>query len=163
MRAAVLLLLALAACGPRSEGRDVQAGLRLEQAALIAGLVPTVGGPLTGAWARDGDRMCVAPPAAGQDEQRVGIVLDYGPGNGCVARGTARRSGNEVAIDLGACRVQSRYDGGRIVFPTDLDDRCAPLCRGNATLSALRVERVSDSGAEALALRSPAGRLLCSD
>jgi hypothetical protein len=155
------LALLVGGCG-QGDAPDAAngAGAELERAAVAAGLVPDpAASSIVGAWARDSDRMCVVPGEGGRE--RIGVVIDYGEGNGCVAAGTVRRSGDRLAIDLGACRIDARFDGERISFPAEIDDACARSCRGNASLAALAVERVSGSAAEAATLRAPSGRLLC--
>ena len=136
------------------------AGDELERAAVAAGLVPDpVRASIVGAWTRDSDRMCVVPGESGSE--RIGVVIDYGEGNGCVGAGTVRRAGDRLAVDLGVCRIDASFDGERISFPAEIDAACARACRGNASLAALTVERVSGSVAEAATLRAPSGRQLC--
>ena len=160
---ALALALLLGACG---EGEApiaaTGAGAKLERAAVAAGLVPDPArASIVGAWVRDSDRVCVVPGEGGRE--RIGVVIDYGEGNGCVASGTVRRSGDRLAVDLGTCRIDARFDGERITFPAEIDPACERSCRGNASLAALAVERVSGSAAEAASLRAPSGRLLCAD
>ncbi|PAX08482.1 hypothetical protein [Sphingomonas lenta] len=159
----VLAALLLAGCGEdRATTNTASAGAKLEAAAIEAGLVPDPErATLIGSWAADSDRVCVAPGEGGRD--RIGVLLDYGEGNGCVAAGGVRRAGDRLDVDFGRCRVQARFDGERISFPASVPQDCERLCRGNATLSALSVARVSDSAAEAATLRTPSGRLLCAD
>ena len=160
MRALPLALL-LAACGGSPE-RQPSAGERLEAAAVTAGLVlDPARASIFGAWARDADRVCVVPGAGGAE--RIGVLLDYGEGNGCVGRGTVRRTGERLALQFGDCRFDARFDGERIAFPAEVGEACGRLCRGNATLAALAVDRVSASAAEAATLRAPSGRTLCAD
>ncbi|HEX8384451.1 MAG TPA: hypothetical protein VF592_13890 [Sphingomonas sp.] len=160
MKRALVLTLLLGGCDGGSPPAAASAGGELERAAVAAGLVPDPARvSIVGAWARDSDRVCVVPGGGGRE--RIGVVIDYGEGNGCVGAGTVRRSGDRLAIDLGACRIDARFDGERIVFPAEVDAACARSCRGNASLAALSVERVSGSAAEAATLRAPSGRLLC--
>ncbi len=163
MRCLLALALLLGGCG-RGDAPDAAtgAGAELERAAVAAGLVPDPArASIVGAWARDNDRVCVVTGRGGRE--RIGIVLDYGQGNGCVAAGSVRRSGDRLAVDLGACRIDARFDGERIDFPAEVDEACARSCRGNASLAALAVERVSGSAAEATTLRAPSGKPLCGD
>lgn len=157
------LALLLGGCGQGSApDAATGSGAELERAAIEAGLVPDPArASIIGAWSRDNDRVCVVPGPGGRE--RIGIVLDYGEGDGCVAAGTVRRSDDRLDIDLGACRVDARFDGERIAFPAEVGEACARSCRGNASLAALAVERVSGSAAEAATLRAPSGRLLCAD
>jgi hypothetical protein len=155
--------LLLGGCGgPDATDAQANAGVALEQAAVRVGLVPDAArAPLVGAWARGSDRVCVVPGAEGGGAERIGVLLDYGDGNGCVGSGTVRRTGQTLSVELGRCRVDARFDGERIAFPPELPSECERLCRGNATLSALTVERVSASASEAATLRAPSGRPLC--
>lgn len=158
-RAAALFIL-LAGCEETEPEAVESAGAKLEAAAVRAGLVPDPERvSLVGAWARDTDRVCVAPGEGGAE--RIGVLIDYGEGSGCVATGAVRRSGDRLDIDLGRCRFDARFDGERIAFPVEVDPACDRLCRGNATLAALTVEQVSASAAEATTLRAPSGRQLC--
>lgn len=163
MKRLLALALLVGGCGQGSAPEAAtSAGVELERAAVAAGLVPDPArASIVGAWARDNDRVCVVPGERGRE--RIGIVLDYGEGNGCVAAGAVRRSGDRLAIDLGTCRIDARFDGERIGFPAEVNEACARSCRGNAGLAALSVERVSGSAAEAATLRAPSGRLLCTD
>lgn len=160
------LAVLLAACTPSGESVDNAAGERLEAASIATGLVAdpaTI--PLDGIWARDSDRMCILPASGGKDDapRHIGVLLDYGEGQGCTARGTLSRSGRDLTIALGACQFTARLDGDSIQFPAALPATCNDLCTGRATLSALTVERVSASVAEAGTLRSSNGTALCAN
>lgn len=160
MSRALWLALSLAACGSRPEAAPDTAGAQLEAAAERAGLVAdpaTVS--LVGSWAQDTDRLCVTPIRG--DRYRIGALIDYGEGQGCLASGTAERKGERVAVAFGACRFDARFDGERIVFPADLPTACDRLCTGHATLAALSVAQLSTAVSEAETLRSPSGKLLC--
>lgn len=151
------LLLAATACS-RDPARQQSAGDRLEIAAQAAGVVIDPNGPLTGAWARDTDRVCVVQGAGGT---RIGAVVDYGEGQACAASGTLERSGERVRVTFGACRFDARFDGERLSFPAEIPDACDRLCTGRASLAALSVERQGESVSEAATLRGPDGALLC--
>lgn len=159
MRRIAFLFLVLASCD-REAPQTAGPGAKLEAAAVQAGLVPDPArATLVGSWARGADRACIVSGEGGRD--RIGMLLDYGEGNGCVATGTVRRSGDRLDLDLGACHVVARFDGERIALPAEVDPACDRLCRGNATLAALSVEQVSASAAEAATLRTPSGKPLC--
>ncbi|WP_440977899.1 hypothetical protein ACQHGV_08735 [Sphingomonas pseudosanguinis] len=165
-RLGLTFCLLIAACTSSGETADNAAGERLEVASIATGLVAdpaTI--PLDGIWARDSDRMCIMPASGGEDDapRHIGVLLDYGEGQGCTARGTLSRSGRDLTIVLGACRFSARLDGDSIQFPAALPATCNGLCTGRATLSALAVERVSASVAEARTLRGPNGTALCAD
>ena len=152
------LLLLLAACGRAAPAPETP-GARLEAAAVTRGLVPDAsGGSLVGSWASDSDRLCVVP---NDDKLRVGVLIDYGEGQGCAATGEATRKGDRLRIAFGPCRFEAEYDGERISFPAELPSACNAACTGRASLTALAVTRLSDSASEATTLRAPNGRALC--
>ena len=161
MTRTLMLALLITGCGQVDPPEAATgAGAELERAAVAAGLVPDPArASIVGAWARDSDRICVVPDDDGRE--RIGVVIDYGEGNGCVGAGTVRRTGDRLAVDLEVCRIDARFDGERISFPAEVEAGCARACRGNASLAALTVERVSGSASEAAALRAPSGRRLC--
>lgn len=160
---ALAAVLLLTACGGTGEGGDDQAGEKLEAASIAAGLVADpAAAPLDGIWSRDTDRMCILPAGSGP-ARRVGVMLDYGEGQGCTAIGTMQRSGATLNLTLGACRFAARFDGDSIQFPAMLPSACNAFCTGRATMLALNVERISASVAEARTLRSANGTALCAD
>jgi hypothetical protein len=158
--AAVILVLALAGCGQRRPDAQDTAGGRLEAAAQAAGLIADPKGSLVGAWARDGDRVCIVPGADGAT--RIGALVDYGDGQACTASGTLQRSGETVRVNFGDCRFDARFDGERLTFPPEVPAACGQACRGRASFAALAVERQGESASEAATLRAPGGAYLCS-
>ena len=150
-------LLLLAACQRAAPVADTP-GSRLEATAMARGLVADSGAALTGSWARDTDRVCIVPAG---DAYRIGASVDYGEGQGCAASGTVRRVRSGLRVELGGCRFEAGYDGERISFPAELPAACDRFCSGRASLSALAVERLSESVSEAQTVRGPNGRLLC--
>jgi hypothetical protein len=158
VKAGVALFLLLAGCGEAPP--EPAAGVRLEQAAIAAGIV---GDPaqasIAGAWAREGDRICVVPGEG--TATRIGALVDYGDGQGCAAAGTVERHGERLDIRFGGCRIVARFDGERIALPAEVPAACDRLCSGRATLAALTVERQSGSVTEAATLRAPGGQTLC--
>lgn len=156
----LLLALALAAC-ERAPSGAVTAGDKLEAAAIARGLVsdPDRADPV-GSWAQGEDRVCVVPQG---QAYRIGAAVDFGEGQGCIASGTAERSGAQLRVRLSGCAFKAGFDGERIVFPPELPASCARLCTGRATLSALAVERLSTSASEAAMMRATNGRPLCAD
>ncbi|MBB5714069.1 hypothetical protein [Sphingomonas aerophila] len=163
MKSAVLcaLTLALGACGePQPATPDANPGARLEAAATGAGLIPDPRhASLTGSWALDTDRACVVPGNKGVS--RIGLLVDYGDGQGCAASGTVERDGEQLTVKAGRCTVKARFDGERMVFPPDLPKDCAALCTGRASLESFTVEQLSGSASEAATLRTPRGQPLC--
>lgn len=159
MRQAFILALMLAACDSTPSPPDNTPGGRLEAAAIARGLVadPAKAG-LTGVWASDTDRLCVVPDGKGL---RIGASVDYGEGQACAASGNVDRNGDRLKFTLGDCKFDARFDGERIVLPAELPQACARACSGRASLTALAVERLSESVSEAASLRGPNGKLLC--
>ena len=162
MRVIPLAAFLLAACHaqPAAAPRGTTPGDRLEEAAQAAGVVsdPAKTDP-TGLYARDTDQVCLVPTGAGA--YRVGALISYDGGQGCAASGTATRVGDRLDLTLGDCRFAARFEGDRVSFPAELPSACDATCTGRATLAALSAERLSDSPAEAAALRDPKGRALC--
>lgn len=136
----------------------------LESAAIERGIVrDPKASDITGLYARDTDRLCVVPDGTAY---RVGAFVDYGDKVSCTGRGTAARSGSTLAIELKGkngetCAFDAKFDGDRITFPANVPDSCAKLCGPRASFAALEVERLSESAAEAEALRSAEGVRLC--
>jgi hypothetical protein len=160
MRPMLALALLLAGCGSQPKAVDDSPGARLEAAAEQAGLVvDPARASIVGSWALDTDRACVVPDT--RDAYRIGVVIDYGEGQGCVASGSARRQGNSVAIAFGSCAFDAKFDGERITFPPELPAACERLCTGRASLAAMSVARLSGSLSEAETLRTPSGIRLC--
>ena len=157
MRALALLLL-LAGCQQAAPKAETP-GDRLEGAAVARGLVARpAGGVPTGLWSSGEDRLCILPLAG---SARIGASIDYGEGQGCAASGGVERAGDRLRVRFGACRFDAGYDGDRITFPAELPAACDRLCGGRASLTALSVERLSESASEAATVRGPNGALLC--
>ncbi|WP_230480831.1 hypothetical protein [Sphingomonas sp. Leaf21] len=161
-----MMLTAACSASHGGDGSENAAGEQLERAGIAAGLVADpAAAPLDGIWSRDTDRMCILPRLGDSDgsTRRIGVVLDYGEGQGCVARGTLKRRGAQLNVAFGDCRFAARFDGESIQFPAALPNACERLCTGRATMSALIVERISTSTAEARTLRSGDGGAMCDD
>ena len=162
MRPALAVALLLGGCGGEGAApvpTPTATANALERAAIAAGMVPDPAADPTGLYVREQDRICVVPAAVGW---RVGVVTRLVDEPGCTASGKLTRRGERLAIDLGeGCRFEARFEGDRIVFPADLPGSCARDCAGRATLAALDVPMLSDSPAEASALRGPRGRAPC--
>lgn len=160
MRVALLLALALAACSG-GQGGNVQQPQDLESAAIERGLIRDPDdSDLTGLYARDTDRICVVRSGS---KYRIGAHVDYGDRITCSGTGTVERSGETLRIELGAdgCNFEAHYDGDRIKFPGVLPDACKRLCARRASFTGLEAMRLSESAAEAAAMRDAAGRRLC--
>lgn len=161
-RIALALLLGLAACGGPAPAPSTGADVDLEKAAIERGLVrDPKDTSFAGPYARGSDRLCIVPAGAGH---RIGIVIDYGEGQGCRATGTARRNGEGLALTLGAdggCRFTARYDGDHLALPGALPAACALLCTGRAALAGAQFARLGESVAEAQAMRDADGHSLC--
>jgi hypothetical protein len=163
MRAAApLAALLLAACSGGQAPGSAQKPQDLESAAIERGLVRDPGGGnIAGVYVRDTDRLCIVPEG---DAYLIGAHVDYGDGISCGATGTLRRSGARLRIRFGsgdACSFDARLNGDSIRFPGALPDGCATLCRGRASYAGLEAVRISESTAEAGAMRDAAGRWLC--
>lgn len=159
-----LVMLALAGCGREPAAQQATgAGARLERAAIAEGLVvDPASASLDGSWSRDTDRACIVPGEGG--DRRIGVLVDYGEGQGCAASGTVRWTGERLSIRFGnRCRIEAAFDGSRISFPAEVPAACESLCVGRASLAALSVDRLSESVSEARNLRTPGGRSLCPD
>jgi hypothetical protein len=164
-RWALPLALLLAGCGAGSSAENAgqaAAAPDLESAAVARGLVrDPATTDLAGLYARDTDRLCIVPAGMGH---AVGAFVDYGDRITCSASGRIARAGATVHVELGGdgrCSFDASYDGDVIRFPGALPAGCARLCAGRASYAGLTVRRLSDSIAEAQAMRDPAGRRLC--
>lgn len=158
------LLLGLVSCGAPSPAPLTNATVDLETAAIQRGLVRDPRDTaIAGAYARGPDRLCIVPAG---EAHRIGIVIDYGEGNGCRARGSVRRAGEGLAMALGqdgGCRLTARYDGDHLAIPGALPAACQRLCTGRAALAGAQFARLGESAAEARAMRDPEGKLLCGE
>ncbi len=138
------------------------AGNVLERAADAAGLIaPSARARPVGVFASETARLCLVP--RGDDTLSAGASVDYGAGQRCVVRGVAR-AGTAVTTEWGSgCTVELRYDRDALVFPAVLSAGCEQRCSGRASFAGLRLERLSDSLAEASRTRGADGGLLCGD
>ncbi|WP_343518990.1 hypothetical protein [Sphingomonas sp.] len=162
----VILPLLLAACSGAGTSGNSATPQDLESAAIERGLVrdPT-DTDITGLYARDTDRVCVIRKG---DAYRIGAFVDYGDGLSCTGAGTATRAGETLSVQLKGrsgitCAFDARFDGDRITFPANVPPECARFCGPRASFVALDVDRLSESAAEARALRSAEGVRLCGD
>jgi hypothetical protein len=159
----LLAALLLSGCSSQApEAPERNAAVALEQEAIARGLVRDPSdGALTGLYARGTDRLCIVP---GERAYDVGLYIDYGGGIRCSATGSIAPRGDGVRVALGEdgdCTIDAEYDGGRIAFPGQVPDGCKRHCRSRASLAGFAVERMSNSRAEASAMRGPRGELLC--
>jgi hypothetical protein len=163
-RLAILPLLLFAGCSGGGGENQTASPPDLETAAIERGLVSdATDRDVVGLYARDTDRVCIVRQGGGY---RIGAFADYGDGLSCTGSGKATRSGETLAIELrskdrATCAFDARFDGDRLTFPANLPAACAKLCGPRATFAALEVERLSESAAEAMALRSAEGQRLC--
>ena len=150
------MVLALAGCSEAPSGPTVSQAQDLETAAIERGLIRNPGETgIEGLYARDTDRLCIVG-------DRIGASVDYGDGIACSAAGAVERTGERLRVTLGAdCAFDARYDGARVIFPATVPQACRRLCTGRASFAALDVERLSDSTAEAAAMRDVRGRTPC--
>ncbi|RYE01890.1 MAG: hypothetical protein EOP61_09985 [Sphingomonadales bacterium] len=156
-------LLMLAACSGQQAAKD-QAPQDLEKAAIERGLVRNPADTeIAGLYARDTDRICIVPTSIGY---KVGAFVDYGDGITCSGTGTASRVGETLHIELGAegtCGFDAKFDGDKITVPGTLPGGCDKLCNRRASYAGLEVSRLSESPAEAAAMRDANGKRLCGD
>jgi hypothetical protein len=147
----------LSGCGQTPEQATSPEAAGLEAAAVERGLVDNASdAPLTGVFASGGGRVCML-----ESGSRIGVVSQNGEGGRCAASGTFERRGGGLRVGLGDCRFEAGYDGEHIVFPGDMPEACNRLCTEAASLADLNVDRLSDSPAEAAALRDDRDRTLC--
>lgn len=160
IRGAVLLVSLLTACSPARDPReDDAAGRALEAAARDAGIVSDVA-EATGVYAAGEDRLCLTGSAP---RYRIGVSVDFGEGQRCIARGTAQGRG-DLLIDLGqGCTFTAKRNGDQLLFPVRTPTACARSCQGRATLDTLALDRLSEASGEATRLRGADGKLLCAD
>ncbi|MBB5709138.1 hypothetical protein [Sphingomonas xinjiangensis] len=164
MKALLALVLVLTGCSDGGgAGNAVGASADLESAAIARGLVRDPDAMrLAGLYARDTDRVCVRPRSG--NTARIGVFVDYGDGITCSAAGSVRQEGETLHLSLGpggGCAFEARFDGAAIRFPGTVPAECASLCAKRASLSGLEVSLLSESDAEAAALRDAGGRRLC--
>jgi hypothetical protein len=163
VRAAALFLLLAGCSGAQQAAVNEAQPQDLESAAIERGLVRDPRDTeIAGLYARDTDRVCIVKQESGY---RVGAFVDYGDKITCSGSGNVTRVGDRVHIQLGKeeddCSFDARFDGDKLYFPGNVPDGCAKLCARRASYAGLEVERLSESAAEAQALRDPQGKALC--
>lgn len=162
MKAALALVLLLAGCSGGQTQRNQAQSQDLEGAAIERGLVrDPKDTEIAGLYARDTDRICIVPS---KDGYRIGAYVDYGERITCSGTGDVTRVGEVLHIRLGdneACSFDARFDGDHIRFPGALPQGCASFCARRASYAGLEVSRLSESTAEASAMRDATGRRLC--
>jgi hypothetical protein len=158
------LVLLLAGCSGNQPQRNAAQPQDLESAAVERGLVrDPKDTEITGLYARDTDRICIIPSGGGY---RVGAYVDYGDRITCSGTGIVTRVGETLHIRLGdndACSFDARFDGDHIKFPGSLPEGCAKFCARRASYAGLEVSRLSESTAEASAMRDATGKRLCGE
>jgi hypothetical protein len=165
MRAALALLLVLAGCSAGGPPQNAQQPQDLESAAVARGMVrDPKDTDIAGLYARDTDRVCIVHTDSGY---KAGAFVDYGDKITCSGSGAVTRVGETLHIQLGpveaGCSFDARFDGDTIYFPGNIPDECNKLCARRASYAGLEVARLSESEAEARAMRDPSGRALCGD
>lgn len=162
MKRALALLLLLAGCSGKPP-ENVAQPEDLEHAAIDRGMVRDPRDTeIAGLYARDTDRVCIVHADSGY---RIGAFVDYGDRITCSGSGTVTRVGETLHVQLGAdadgCSFDARFDGDKIYFPGDLPGECLKLCARRASYAGLEVSRLSESEAEARAMRDSSGKPLC--
>ncbi|RYD57798.1 MAG: hypothetical protein EOP60_03765 [Sphingomonadales bacterium] len=159
----VPLFLLLAGCSG-ADSEMTQAPQDLEKAAIERGLVRNPAETeIAGLYARDTDRICIVPATIGY---KIGAFVDYGDGVTCSGTGTASRVGETLHIELGegnACGFDAKFNGEKISLPGALPEGCTKLCNRRASYAGLEVSRLSESAAEAAAMRDANGKRLCAE
>ncbi|MEI9851755.1 MAG: hypothetical protein WDN24_13925 [Sphingomonas sp.] len=163
MKAALAALLLLGGCsGGGKAPENAAQPPDLESAAIERGMVrDPKDTEIAGLYARDTDRVCIVRDGSGY---RIGAFVDYGDRITCSGSGTVTRVGDALHVDLGKdsnCSFDARFDGDKIYFPGNVPDGCTKLCARRASYAGLEVSRLSESAAEASAMRDPAGKALC--
>jgi len=161
---ALIATLLLAACSGAPQQPDkAQPPQDLEKAAIERGLIRNPADTdIAGLYARDTDRICIVP-----DQElgyRIGAFVDYGDRITCSGSGRASRVGEALHIEFGedgSCSFDAKYDGDKIAFPGALPDGCNKYCAKRASYAGLEVARLSESAAEAAAMRDANGKRLC--
>ena len=157
----MLLLVALAGCGKiASQPENAAQPQDLESAAIERDMVRDPRDTeIAGLYSRDTDRVCIVPDGQGY---KIGAFVDYGDRITCSGKGTVSRVGETLRIELGEdCGFDARFDGDKIYFPGNVPDACQKLCARRASYAGLEVSRMSESVAEAAAMRDSSGRPLC--
>lgn len=162
MMALALLVLIAPACSDIVPGQRSDGPQDLEQAAIERGLIRDPNDhEVIGLYARDTDRICITKDSLGY---RAGAFVDYGDGIMCSASGRASRAGEKLHIEFGgdgACSFDAIVDGDSISVPGTLPAACDQYCSKRASFAGIEVTRLSESLAEAEAMRDANGRRLC--
>ncbi|NML05187.1 hypothetical protein [Sphingomonas sp. G-3-2-10] len=163
MRAVFALLLLLAGCSGDAVVQNAAEPQDLEKAAIERGLVrDPKDTEIAGLYARDTDRVCIVPDGNGY---KIGAFVDYGDKITCSGSGTVSRVGEVLRVEMGEgeekCGFDARFEGDKILFPGNVPDTCSKLCAKRASYAGLEVSRISESEAEAAAMRDSRGRSLC--
>jgi hypothetical protein len=159
-----VLALLLAGCsGAQQPAGNTQVPQDLESAAIERGMVrDPKDSEIAGLYARDTDRVCIVGDESGY---RIGAFVDYGDRITCSGSGKVTRVGERLHVQLGReeddCSFDARFDGEKLFFPGNVPDGCQKLCAKRASYAGLEVALLSESAAEARALRDPQGRSLC--
>lgn len=162
MRKALALVLLLGACHS-APPPNAAVPEDLEKAAIERGMVRDPrDSDIAGLYSRDTDRVCIVPDGQGY---KIGAFVDYGDKITCSGTGTVTRVGEKLRIEMGdgddKCGFDAKFDGDKIYFPGNVPDSCAKLCARRASYAGLEVSRMSESAAEAGAMRDSSGRQLC--
>jgi hypothetical protein len=159
----LLPLLLLAGCSGGQAPQNAAQPQDLESAAVERGMVrDPKDTDIAGLYARDTDRICIVGE---EDGYRIGAFVDYGDKITCSGSGTVTRVGDKLHVSLGkdedGCSFDAKFDGDKVYFPGNVPDGCSKLCAKRASYAGLETERLSESAAEARAMRDPNGKALC--
>lgn len=156
-RAALVLMLLLAGCG---RGEPVAGDLNnpLEAAARDRGVVQTSRAGPAGVFEHrhelGRDALCVVPGQG--NSYRFALTAAYGPGLVCQGTGTLTNDDGAWTLRFAGksgCNVTVQEAGDELRLPGALPAECAALCPSRASISGLRLPRVSWDGQDAVRAR----------
>jgi len=147
---ALLLLAACSDSGSSPSPPQGSAAGALEAAALEAGAIDEGGdavdpvGSYGQSYEGGRDRLCLLPHGRQEGSYHVGLETRIGDDEHCMARGTARQSGDTLVLTVGdgSCLIVARHEGDQIVLPGAVDLACARLCSGRSSLAGIRFARM---------------------
>lgn len=170
--ATLILPILLCACQQAAQ-QDVSAPVQngqapsgLERAAIESGVIADAGriSPV-GLYQRrheaGRDLLCVV--ADGPNKFRIGAEVEFGEGQTCKGRGTARRAGDKLILRFprAQCTIVATYEGDRVALPGVVDVHCADLCQNRASMEGVAFPRLAYDEKAALAARDRGGDGLC--
>ena len=141
----VLIALALlTGCGseaPRIMGGEGDAGTKLDEQAVAAGILPDHADvKFAGRYEVQSDlgtdKFCAVSESGGNF--RIGMLAVFGPDSKCEGRGSASVRDEKILIALdgeGDCTFEADFDGNELRFPGQVPRGCAGYCSPRASMS----------------------------